>query len=564
MSDTKKYFQRIGKISELAGLVKSAMVDSQIGADGRSIADQRELVGSVTQASMGSPLFEGIDNPEVVKSISTAWGSAIRAHCDTFGEMPRDELLASAVESMQSVMLASAADNHGSRFLFESLGGEAMETSAGVELRARTSALILPVALSAATNDAATFVNGGQDEVEFFEIQRQAGTAFGDLAKSEVIDEFFAGQYSSMKQMYQLATQADGTKTRFVVYVYNNAAPTADETALISVVANQNPQAIGYKGKSVRLYANGKLVATDIDNAKLFGTVTVDGVDYTISPDGANDPALGRIAFITSAAIPADKVTFSVQYDIDIENFANVLPEVQHSMVSYKLNPHQSVIAAQHTIQSYWALNRQFGIDMRSLQAGTQRNLLAYEKDMRNLRDMLNATLANPTTSIPLQVSAGDDWKNVYERMMEPLSLLSHTMLMDTKTTGLVGLFARTGATAMIKALGAPYFVPAPNYRQVPRIHFVGTLFGIYKIYEVPFDMAVNGATLTEYDAVAYGRGADFSQAGLVAGDAIPATMYRHNVSSKLFNRDTLWSLDFGDISPRNGYSYFRKVTFVK
>lgn len=558
----KKYFDRISEVSNVANSIKSACVNSQLN-DGVLISNQSEWANSIADAAQEQPLFEALGSKAASTYVATAWGSAISDYCDRNGEMPRDEILASCGETLAS-MVGLGHDDGVNRMMMESLGGKAsLETSEGVEIRAKTGALILPVALAAATNDAATFCAGGRDEVEVFEISRIAGTSFGDVVKGEVLDDFFDKQFTGLKQVYALPTQADGTKTKFVVYIYNESAPAADADALISVIANNNPKGIGYRQRSLRVYLDGKQVGSDLDNGNLYGRFTLKGVDYSLIPANG-DATKGIIAFQVTPALPADAGKLVIQYDVSIEGNAAVLPEIQHKMSSFKLNAHESVIAAQHTIMAYWSMSREFGIDLTSLQTGTQRNVLAYERDRRNLRDMLLAASANPTLTVDLTVPAGSYFREKYEELHQYLLELSQQMLVETKTTGLVGLYAGSKASCLIKALGAPFFIPAPNYRQVPRVHFVGTLFGQFKVFEVPVEVEFAGLKLSANDMIGYGRGSDYSQAGLIVGEAIAPTLYRHGVSSQLFNRDTLWEKSFGDISPRAGYQYFRKITITK
>jgi hypothetical protein len=564
MDNSKNFFKRKNAISNVAGMVNAALVNSQF--DGSSVIQNTDArVEAVTNAAMASPLFEGLAGEKsAIATIATSWSSAIKDYCDTHGVMPRQDLLASCGESL---MALTNGNDESSRFMFESLGGKAnFSSSAGIDIRAKTAALILPVSLSAVTNDAATFVQGGRDEAECFEIHRVSNSSFGDVEKGQQLDEFFYQQFSGMKQAYLLSGGPDGTKERYVVYIYNEAAPAADLSAIVTVLTNHNPKQCAYVPKSVALMFNGRAVASSLDNGTLFGQFDHAGTTYSVMPDVAADVTKGRVAFKISPALPANAGSLTLQYDVDIESGAanGAFPEINHTMSSFKLRPHQSVLAAQHTIQSYWAMNREYGIDVRSLQTATQRNIMAYEKDIRNLRDMVLASSANPTTAIQLTVTAGAYFKEKYEELHEHLLLLSNVMMTETKVSGLVGMYAGIGASTIFKALGAPFFVPAPNYRQVPRIHFVGTLFGKWKIFECPRPITHGGQTLGEMDAVGYARGDDFSQAGLIAGDAVSPTLYKHGMDSRLFNRDTLWESSFGDISPRGGEKFFHKITITK
>lgn len=561
---SEKYFARKSQIDQVSGLVTAALVNSQIDGKG-FIANANDRVEAITDAAMGSPLFEGIaDNREAVTFIASAWGSSLQDFCNTYGHMPRADLLASTGESL---MALTNAPEGASKSMFESVGGKAnFSTSEGIDIRAKTAALIMPVALAATTNDAATFVQGGRDEVECFELFRVSNTSFGDIAKGEVLDEFFYQQFSGMKQSYALPTKPDATKERYVVYIYNEAAPAEDTTALISVLANQNPKGCSFVPKSLVLRVNGKAVASSLDNGDLFGQFDLGAESYSVMPDKAtHDATKGRIGFKVSPALPAN-ASMIIQYDVDVEtgNANGAFPEINHTMGSFKLKPHQSILSAQHTIQSYWGMSREYGLDLRSMQTATMRNVMAYEKDIRNLRDMIVASSANPTLTIPLKVADGAYFKEKYEELHEHLLQLSNIMMVLTKVSGLVGLYAGINASTVFKALGAPFFVPAPNYRQVPRVHFCGMLFGKWKVFECPVDLDYAGQKLGANDAIGYARGDDFAQAGLIVGDAVSPTMYKHSTDSRMFNRDTLWELSYGDISPRGGENFFHKITITK
>lgn len=558
----KNYQERVSKISSIAGMVTTAMADSQFG-EGGLIKDPKQRAQAITDAAKDSPLFEGVEDTGMIAEVATAWGSAINNYANTFGHMPREDLLASCGESL---MALTTGDKDSSKMMFESLGGSGnFNSSDGVIIRAKTAALILPVALAAVTNDAAGFVQGGRDKSEFFEIKRVSGSSFGDVEKGQELDEFHFNQFTGMKQVYALPTKPDGTKTRYVVYIYNEATPAEDASALVSVLTNKNPKGSEFIPQSVGLRVNNQLVAQAIEKGQLFGQFTIGGTTYSVTPDNAQNASKGVIAFAITPALPAN-ASITVQYDVNIESGAanGAFPEVTHTMDSFFLLPHQSVLAAQHTIQSYWALTREYGLDVRSMQTSTMRNLLAYEKDVRNLRDMILASAANETKTIPLVVTEGAYFKEKYEELHEHLLQLSNSLMVETRVSGLVGMYAGINVSTIFKALGAPFFVPAPNYRQVPRVHFVGVLFGKWKIFECPTEIEVAGVKLGANDAIGYARGEDFTQAGLLAGDAVPATLYKHGITSNLFNRDTLWELSYGDINPRDGEKFFRKITISK
>ncbi|MBO2580281.1 hypothetical protein I6M29_22375 [Shewanella algae] len=556
MSDMKKYNQRLATISKGAEAVRGVCINPQFNENGQMINNPAELVASMREGVAKSPLFESIGDNKAALGVATTWATAIREYSRAHGEV-RDEVLACAAETLGAMLGHGEASSK----MFESTGLNTT-TSEGVMLRAKTAALILPTLLATTTGDAATYMQGGRDESEVFRIRRTANTAFGDVKKGEVLEDSWMSQYSSMKQVYESPVQPDGAKEKFIVYIYNEKAPVEDAGALVGVIPNQNPK-VGAIAKSVRIMLNGREVASSILNGTLFGSFDYGGKRYNISESSDSDVANGKLAFQISPALPAAAGKLGIKFDVDIEHNSSVIPEIAFSMESFIVVPHQSIIASGNSIQSYWRMSREYGLDLRNMNTDSMRNVLAYNNDMQNLTDMLMAAHHTDTMAINLQVAQGAYFKEKYEEMHQELLILSESMLNDTRVSGLVGLFAGPRAAAAIKALGAPFFVPVEGYRQVPRPHYCGLLFGKWKIYEVPKGVSVAGYKLADDEMLAYARGSDFSQAGLLAGDAVPATLYRHNVDKALFNRDTLWKLTFGDIAPVDGYKFFRKVRLI-
>ncbi|MGL4937322.1 hypothetical protein, partial [Shewanella sp.] len=188
----KKYYNRIAAISQTAKAVRNVCIDAQFDG-GQRITDPRALADSIATAASKEPMFEALGDQQAITQVSTAWAGAMGDYIDQNGQAPRDELLASCAETLLSCSVGHEGESRNA--MFESIG-TTMRSSEGVEIRAKTGALILPVALAAATNDAATFVQGGRDETEMFEIVRVSGTAFGDMEKGQQMDEFWNGQYT--------------------------------------------------------------------------------------------------------------------------------------------------------------------------------------------------------------------------------------------------------------------------------------------------------------------------------------------------------------------------------
>lgn len=534
---TANYYKRLSDNAQSRKAVYAVCVDSQNpDAEGGVAAN----LAAIADAAQMSPLFESLGAH--AGGVACAWASAIEEYCNTYGAMPSDVVFGSAVKSLQNITMFDGAS--GNAFLDSVQASVA--TTDGIEFRAKQAGMILPVMLGQATMDAVTWIPGAANEVEIFELRRIAGATFGDYVAGDELGPNSFGQYASMEQVYPFAAgeQPDGTKKTF------------NYDSSVHGFAVKVP----FKRGTVKIMANRKVVATEQSGGQLFGVAVINGTTYNIN--GTVTPATGVVAVTTTTALPVG-VTLLVNYDVDIEKAPELIPTITHDMTSWKIKPHENVLAAEHTIQAYWMMQREHGIDLDSFQMTQARNYLAYDQDLRNLRKMILA--AETRSSFDLEVPAGQYFKEHYELINKALLEISQQLLESTKVGGLVGLFAGTSASAVFKAMGAPLMEMAPNYKQVNRIHYVGKLFGQWAVYEVPNAITVikgdPTTTLGAWDCLCYARGESHVEAGIVVGPAVPATMYSHATSKGLVDRKTLWELSYCDIHPHDGGRYYHIFT---
>lgn len=151
--------------------------------------------------------------------------------------------------------------------------------------------------------------------------------------------------------------------------------------------------------------------------------------------------------------------------------------------------------------------------------------------------------------------------------MRHRMSEMSTEMVNLTRKVGIRGGFAGGEAANFLKSLPPQYFTMDPDYVQTPHIQFIGTLFGIYRIYEVPNmvcdQFMETGCNFDRNDILFYGRGEQIGEAGLISGDAVPAIPYVHETNPSLINRTTLWGSSLNEIHPRFGENYFCKLTLT-
>ncbi|EPN3958761.1 hypothetical protein [Vibrio sp. Vb1337] len=540
MADKRSNFnKRIEAIHLGAQAMRNLCIESQFDSQtGMFLTDDNSRGAAILSAIANEPMFESVSQ-ETAVSIVSGMQSAVREYENTYGHLPSDELMASAHATMRNMMMLEGAKRDGSTgaMMLESIG-QSLSTSEGVEIRAKMVGLVLPVLLETATLDAVTMIPAGANEVEIFKVYRRTGSNFGDFAAGTEIDQATVGQYSSMRQRYKFVSeqQPDGTKTTHVFDSKTDLQHTKFE--------------IPFTKTSVSLFINHKRVARDLDsNGSQIMTGTHNGMVINCQIDHAK----GKVTVTPTSALPAGTV-LHIEFEVDIERRPDLIPTIDHDMDSRILRPRQNAIAADATIQAMFTMQREFGQDLKSLQMSHMRNTLASEKATRHLVDMDFACTREETFNI--YVAAGEDWRLHRERLNEVLLNVSTKILQATRTTGMTGIFAGTGASTILKSLGAPYFVAPANYQQKNAIHYAGKLFGMWKVFECPVVIGTN-------DMLCYGRGSSHSEAGYVAGDAIAATMYTHPIGKGLVASNTLYELAYGEIHPFDGEDYFYRVKLI-
>ncbi len=84
------------------------------------------------------------------------------------------------------------------------------------------------------------------------------------------------------------------------------------------------------------------------------------------------------------------------------------------------------------------------------------------------------------------------------------------TLLSALNLLGAMGMFAGADAASFFKQLPKDFFQPAEDYIQTPYVHYIGTLFGNVKVYEVPAGICKNLTTeniqFSSMDVLSYVR----------------------------------------------------------
>ncbi|EAA8938298.1 hypothetical protein FNN36_21640 [Salmonella enterica] len=546
MNNMHDYQARLADIAKRSKAVLSWTSAAQF-KDGAFIADDTARAASIFEAATKDPIFEGV-NESITGQIATAWASALADYSAKYKTLPRPEVLASCHQTLENCLLESARKDmdNTNKAMLESVSKDMMSISDGVMRLPLFLAMILPSQLGAATSDACTYIPVTRDQSDIYEIINVAGSSFGSYAAGDPLDMQSVGVYSQLRRRYVLVASADGSAKTFT---FKMADHEGQEVPIRKGRTNIYVNRI----KSSVDNGSGTLLHTFVNNAGKQITVTC-SLNYNS----------GQINLSFSEA-PDAGTEIAIEAEINIEAAPKLIPLINHEMAKYTLFPSQYVIAAEHTVQAAYEAQREFGIDMGSLQFRTLKDYLAHEQDMLRLRIMVWRTLHKEHFDIALpQTQTFDVWATIIKGKFQTVY---RNIIERVKSSGSQGMFAGADAASFFKQLPPSYFQPAEDYTQTPYVHFIGTLFGNVKVFEVPVGVCENlsteGMEFNSMDVLCYVRDENPGKAGFVTGDAVPAVPFQHPTSTALVNRTTLWGSAVNDMHPRNGAEYFTKVSLT-
>ncbi|MBU2968783.1 hypothetical protein KO527_05395 [Pseudoalteromonas sp. C2R02] len=546
----EKFQKRVVDIAVRAGAMAKAVVTPQFDKDSQFIQDPAQRVKGVAAALTGGALMlasSGVSasnhiTPEEAVLIAPIWAQSVQDYEAVFGQSPSEEMFASAHQVVENILKADTSAPTATQAGMMLASAVSTSKTDGILERARVIAMVLPVFLRCATNDAVTLIPAGKDVAEIFRVHTIAGTTSGELTKGEVIAEGTVKQFSQQRQRYEFvaAQQPDGTKKDFT---------------FTSVTDLPSKKAHKIKLDTSKILVNRKPVAKEI-GGQFIGIADVGGTNVTFTCSVDHDT--GVFTVNTGAETLADGVKLHVIFEIDIENAAELIPKIQHKMSSVEVRPFEVAMGSELSIQAMHKMQREHGVDSLAMLVSTMTNLVSYETDTRRLLDMtFYASAANEAFNKYTAPNAY--FKEVYEQFGEYVSGVSKAMLAANKKSGIKVGYAGSNASTFIQALPSNLFTPNPSYVQSPQLNFLGTLRGGIRIYEVPFALP----DLTTDQILWCGKGQNHGDAGYIAGTAIPVIMHNHETQTDLIKRNTLWGSEYGELHPDNGEAYFIKSTIV-
>lgn len=515
-----------------AAVMKAALVAPQFSGNQVYISDPAQRDAAIGDAAMQTPLYSSMgEEPGRRQALSDA--SAIREYTASHNALPGDDLFAAAHGALENLFSnnQALADSAGTGMLLSSMSESNLSSEKGVTIRATTAALTLPTLLSNPMNAIVSYLPVRKYETEIFNIERIAGKTLGDFKKNQIIDELSFGQYSNQRQRYIFADAQlpDGTKKAFT----------------FSAQANTPAQiAMPVRAGSVKVYINRdcKEPIKQIDGGDLYGVVTFADVKIVIS--GTVDVDTCAIAIETDKALPTG-VTLHAEFEIDIESNSDLIPTVNHRMTSHKFRPASRVIGADASIMAMFAMNTEFGVDINSTNLSSMRTWLANERALKQLDDLMFFVQEVREFDAQVPTEGNETWQTRFEYIKSLFLEISQHFINTNKESGLKGLYCGTLFSTFIKMLPSSLFQLTPGYTQTTQIHFVGTLLGNIKIFEVPFTNLVPADK-----ALAYSRTDKLGKAPYFTGDVIPPTLYSHDVDKSLNKANTLWAHGYDNAAP--------------
>lgn len=534
-------------IKDRAAAVMDFTVLPTTDQSGGQLTNPAIIHENIISAIQNTPMFEGVD-PRASYQIASHWAMALAEYRKSHGSYPSEDLLANAHKSLETLMTESAKEVHSGtgKAMFESVG-ESMRTSDGVMRVAQYAALILPASMGAATSDACTFVPCTHDESDIYELFNVAGSTFGNFQIGDEMTLQSAGAYSQMSRIYPLKAKGDGEATEFNFDIkdYENMA--------CPILSGR-----------VRLIINRRQSKVDDGDGNLYFN-DKDSKGNTFSATAKVDYSAGKVA-ITFTEPPAEGTDIAINAELNVERKPEIVPVINQGMRKFTVRPSQYVIASEHTVQAASDSQREFGIHLATQQFSAMRGWLSHEQDIMRLRNIVYYTVNKREFDVSLpQAQQYESWVGLLRHVVNSLS---QDMADLTLATGIRGGFAGGDAANFLRSLPPQHFQIAPDYVQSPYVQYIGTLFGIYRIYEVPNPVCKafveQGYDFGADDIYFYGRGETLGQAGLLAGDAVPAIPYVHETNPALINRTTLWGSAINDVHPRNGENYFARLRLTK
>ena len=456
----------------------------------------------------GKTIFESVG--EGGESAYVLSRRAVEKYRKYYGEEPTVGQLSMASAAIKNVLENHILPSHGDLITEET-------NSSNIPVRNIFLGMILPTVLTAITTRLTTPFPAEPDKAEIYRLWLKADSNWRGFTKGDLIDETFAGDYGNMDVIESLGT-GNGVLTTFA-------------------------KTLGYnlrKGR-VKILIDKDVIAKDDENGAIAGTY-----NGAVAITGTVNYDTGAISITAGSALP-NGLTVDAFVDADIEANSELIPKLRYDITKQEIFPHESVLAAQYSVQAMLNMQRNYNQSLASLSSRHLLNVMTSNIDRVIIDRMYQFALGskNWDSTIPVGLSAEQYFPNILLTLDE----ISTELLVRTKKVGLFGVIGGDKFVRVCKSMSrVGLFDLAPEYRDYPQPHFVGRLgsIEIYKDPRIPSD-----------EAVCVAKGQDYFQAGFYSSIAIPFMPFRHSVQEDLRYKQTLYGKQYREMQDRN---YFMKL----
>lgn len=529
-ADKGKYDKLLSEAGRNAKALGAILLDSQF-VNGDFIVDKAQRAESIGAAAMASDsIFSSLG--ERGREVALVWAHELERYVAQHKTLPSDFILSSAYQQVEMLVKGSSEDGGENAMLLSALNPETLSTSKGLEIRANTAALVLPVMLANPLNDVVVYLpNPAKLMAEIFNVINVTGSKFGDFDKGVKLTAFSSGQYSSARQIYPFQTVPNGTLTSF------NFAVASTPQGVAMPVRKKSVAVIVNKQKALTDYAGQGVAA---------GSVKIGATTYTLTLSAANYDT-GAFTLTSAPALPAG-ATIHAQYEIDFEKNPSLIPLVDQQFEPFVVMPFFRYLGSNTTIQSTLMALSEHGINTRSSMLATAKHVMANEKALQQLSDMYFSAVAVEPFNAPLPVNG--EWREAWELFQATLLTIDTDHLRRTERGGLTHIYASSSVVNFLRMLGSMLDV-APGYVREARIHYVGTFNGGIKIYEVPFPQVI-----PEGKALCVTKSVDLGRAAYITGDVLAPTVISQDASRGFLKQDSIMSLGYDEVHPNGGSDF--------
>ena len=493
-------------------------------------------------ARLGLPVI-GAGNDEIDLNVPVLSGiaQATKHYFDSHGQLPSTSALAGINRTMEQT---------GAYFDSAIERGDITHQE-GQKLKAKALTLIpFSIMSSNAAMDLSHQVPFGADGgghrgagnsfVEMELIEPVAASDFGGFKKGETIGLGDARQFSIMSRQALVGVGDDAKKT----FQFKTEDALGKKTAIKQL----HSKVLLQRKEVAEEDKKGNFQGQDADGQAV--QATVDHENGTIN--------------ITFTAAPKTGQEVHVKFAIDTEHKDFEVPKIKAKVSSVQFRDKENIIGAEQTLQGNFLTMDAYGVNggsMALMQASAQ---IAAEKDREAFDSMYfhSQNALNPT-EINVNIGRGISNSEEYSAIQEQLRVISGEMMEDNRRAGITAIVAGPKLSKLLQSTG-DNFKRAPNYKEVPIIHYVGTVFG-WKLFEDPqmhTMKVIDGVESKEFDGslgLCAALGDSLEECPYFMGDTLGAVKLLHDKALTV-KEAGIYSRAISEMNPLGGEKYLRTI----